>query len=339
MSSRRNLKYSLAINEALTQIMDQDPSVLLMGQGVRSPWYVGETANGLLEKFGSRRVIDTPVSENAITGAAVGAAVAGMRPIVIHPRMDFMFFAFDPIINQAANWRYMSGGKSSCPIVFWGIVNRGGEQAAQHSQSLHGLFAHVPGLKVVMPSTPADAKGLLTAAILDPDPVVFIDDRWLYQVEDSVPIGRHVVPIGSAVVRFPGYDITIAGISYAAHLAGLAHEALAKKGISAEIVDLRSASPLDHETLTESVSKTGRALVVDGGWRSGGFAAEVSAVISECCFDSLETPVVRLTLPDAPAPAARSLEAAYYFGTEQIVTAALQLCSGGRMPQSKMAGR
>ncbi len=335
MSSTRNLKYSLAINEALTQLMDQDSSVVLIGQGVKSPWYVGETANGLLEKFGSDRVIDTPVSENAITGAAVGAAIAGMRPIVVHPRMDFMFYAFDPIINQAANWRYMAGGRSSCPVVFWGIVNRGGEQAAQHSQSLHGLFAHVPGLKVVMPSTPADAKGLLAAAILDPDPVVFIDDRWLYEVEGDVPVGRHVVPIGSAAVRFPGNDLTIAGISYPAHLACLAREALADKGISAEVVDLRSASPLDHTTLTQSVSKTGRALVVDGGWRSGGFSAEVSAVINECCFDSLKTPVVRLALPDTPAPAARTLEGAYYFGTEQIVKAAMHVCGDNRVRPGK----
>jgi len=165
-------------------MMVSDPSVFLIGQGVKSPWYVGNTAQGLLERFGAERVIDTPVSENAMTGAAIGAALAGMRPIVVHPRMDFMLYAFDPIINEAANWCYMSGGKASVPVVIWGIINRGGEQAAQHSQALHAMFCHAPGLKVVMPSTPHDAKGLMIAAIKEPNPVVYIDDRWLYRNED-----------------------------------------------------------------------------------------------------------------------------------------------------------
>jgi len=168
---------TLAINEALHQMMSSDESVFFIGQGVKSPWYVGNTARGLLEKFGSERVIDTPVSENAMTGAAVGAALVGMRPVVLHPRIDFMMYAMDPIINEAANWHYMFGGRSSVPVVIWGIINRGGEQAAQHSQALHSLFAHIPGLKVVMPSTPYDAKGLMIAAIKDPNPVIFIDDR------------------------------------------------------------------------------------------------------------------------------------------------------------------
>ena len=158
MSSNRKLEFSLAINEALHQMMAADEAVFLIGQGVKSPWYVGNTAQGLLERFGERRVIDTPVSENAVTGAAVGAAIAGMRPVVVHPRLDFMFYAMDPIINEAANWYYMNGGKASVPVVIWGIINRGGEQAAQHSQALHATFAHVPGLKVVMPSTAYDAK-------------------------------------------------------------------------------------------------------------------------------------------------------------------------------------
>lgn len=159
MSSLRTLQYSLAINEALHQTMEKDATVLLIGQGVKSPWYVGNTAQSLLERFGEARVIDTPVSENGITGAAVGAAIAGMKPVVVHPRMDFMFFAMDPIINEAANWFYMNGGRTSVPVVFWGIINRGGEQAAQHSQAIHGIFAHVPGLKVIMPATAYDAKG------------------------------------------------------------------------------------------------------------------------------------------------------------------------------------
>ena len=192
----RKLQYSLAINEAIHQTMENDQTVFLIGQGVKSPWYVGDTARGLLERFGEKRVIDTPVSENGITGAAVGAAIAGMRPIVIHPRMDFMLYGFDPIINEAANWHYMSGGALSVPAVIWGIINRGGEQAAQHSQALHALFAHIPGLKVVMPSTPYDAKGLMVAAIQSNDPVIFVDDRWLYEHEDHVPEEMYSVLIG-----------------------------------------------------------------------------------------------------------------------------------------------
>jgi len=184
--------------------MQVDESVFLIGQGVKSPWYVGNTAQGLLERFGEDRVVDTPVSENAVTGSAVGAAIAGMRPVIVHPRIDFMLYAMDPIVNEAANWYYMNGGNACVPVVFWGIINRGGEQAAQHSQALHGLFAHIPGLKVVMPSTAYDAKGLMIASIRDDNPVVFIDDRWLYGVQDDVPEKFYEVPIGKAAVRKQG---------------------------------------------------------------------------------------------------------------------------------------
>ena len=204
MSLPRKLSYSLAINEALHQMMAADDTVFLIGQGVNSPWYVGNTAQGLLDRFGRERIIDTPVSENAMTGAAVGAALAGMKPVTVHPRMDFMFYAFDPIINEAANWYYMNGGAASVPVVIWGIINRGGEQAAQHSQALHAIFSHVPGLKVVMPSTAYDAKGLMIAAIQDPNPVVFIDDRWLYGEEGDVPETVYTVEIGKGVLRRAG---------------------------------------------------------------------------------------------------------------------------------------
>ena len=230
MSSSRKLQYSLAINEALHQMMEADPSVFLIGQGVKSPWYVGNTAQGLLERFGETRVIDTPVSENAITGAAVGAAMAGMRPVVVHPRMDFMFYAFDPIINEAANWYYMNGGKASVPVVIWGIINRGGEQAAQHSQALHAMFAHVPGLKVVMPATPYDAKGLMIAAIRDPNPVVFIDDRWLYRQEGDG--ARRDLRGGDrqGVILKEGKDVTVVAVSYMASEAMKAVAELGRRG-------------------------------------------------------------------------------------------------------------
>lgn len=320
-SRNKKLSFSLAINEALHQMMANDKSVFLIGQGVKSPWYVGNTATGLLEKFGSERVIDTPVSENAITGCAVGAAIAGMRPVVVHPRMDFMLYAMDPIINEAANWYYMTGGKISVPVVIWGIINRGGEQAAQHSQALQGLFAHVPGLKVVMPSTPYDAKGLMVAAIKDNNPVVFIDDRWLYLIEDDVPEEIYSVPIGKGVVRRKGTEVTIVGISYMAYQSVKAAIELEKIGIDAEVIDLRTIKPLDKKLILDSVKKTGRLIVADVGWESFGVSAEISSLVSENLLRYLKAPVVRVALPNCPAPASRILEKAYYPDSKKIVDA------------------
>lgn len=321
MSTSRKLQYSLALNEALHQMMASDPSVFLIGQGVKSPWYVGNTAQGLLDRFGEKRIIDTPVSENAVTGAAVGAAIAGMKPVVVHPRMDFMFYAFDPIINEAANWFYMNGGKASVPLVIWGIINRGGEQAAQHSQALHAIFSHVPGLKVVMPATPYDAKGLMVAAIRDPNPVVYIDDRWLYRNEGPVPEALYEVKIGKGIIRRKGRDVTIAGISYMAAEAESAAAALEKKGIDAEVIDLRTAKPIDEALLTRSVKKTGRLVIADVGWRCCGLAAEISAVVAERAMKYLKAPIGRVTLPDCPAPASAALEKAYYRSQSDIVKA------------------
>jgi pyruvate/2-oxoglutarate/acetoin dehydrogenase E1 component len=326
MSSKtRILSYSLAINEALHQAMGRDKSVFVIGQGVKSPWYVGNTCRGLLEAFGPGRVIDTPVSENAMTGAAVGAAISGMRPVVVHPRVDFMMYAMDPIANEAANWHYMCGGSSAVPVVIWGILNRGGEQAAQHSQSLHAWFAHMPGLKVVMPSTPYDAKGLMVSAIRDPNPVVFIDDRWLYDTEGPVPERFYSVPIGRAAITRPGRDVTLASTSYMSVETAKAADALLRDDIVAEVVDLRTIKPLDERLLLKSVRKTGRLLVVDGGWRSCGFGAEVAAMVSELAFSALEAPVRRLTLPDVPAPASQALEKRYYPDWRGIARAARRL--------------
>jgi pyruvate dehydrogenase E1 component beta subunit len=324
-SEKRLLNYALAINEALSQSMEADDSVFLIGQGLKSPWYVGQTCKGLLESFGERRIIDTPVSENAVTGAAVGAALAGMKSVVVHPRVDFMLYALDPVINQAANWHYMNGGRASVPVVIWGIINRGGEQAAQHSQSLHAMFAHIPGLKVVMPSTPHDAKGLMVAAIRDPDPVVFMDDRWLYGVEDHVPEEIYEVQIGKACVRREGRDLTVVASSYVAHEACLAGMALEKEGISVEVIDLRTIKPLDEECILASVAKTGRLLVVDGGWKSFGVSAEIAARVVENIMPKMKAPVRRLALPDVPAPASNCLESAYYIRSEHIMAAAMEL--------------
>ena len=325
MSTDRKLQYSLAINEAFHQMMASDESVFLIGQGVKSPWYVGNTAQGLLERFGPERVIDTPVSENAMTGAAVGAAIAGMKPIVVHPRTDFMLYAIDPIINEAANWHYMNGGKASVPVVIWGIINRGGEQGAQHSQALQAMFAHIPGLKVVMPSTPYDAKGLMIEAIRDPNPVVFIDDRWLHNLEDIVPEEVYGVEIGKGVVRREGNDITVVAASFMAHESMKAVQELEKEGIDVEFIDPRTVKPIDQDLILKSVMKTGRLLVVDGGWKTCGLAAEISAMVSESVFEYLKAPIKRVTLPDCPAPASAELEKEFYKYSVDIVGAVKQV--------------
>ncbi|MDI6735230.1 MAG: pyruvate dehydrogenase complex E1 component subunit beta [bacterium] len=318
-SKNRELSYSLAINEALHQIMAVDESVFLIGQGVKSPWYVGNTTTGLLEKFGQERIIDTPVSENAITGVAVGAAIAGMRPIVVHPRMDFMWYGLDPIINEAANWHYMFGGKGSVPVVIWAIINRGGEQAAQHSQSLQAIFAHIPGLKVVMPSTPADAKGLLIASIKDDNPVIFIDDRWLYKDIEEVPEELYSLPIGKGIIRKEGEDVTIAATSYMVNEAMKAAITLGKEGIRAEVIDIRTIKPIDEAIIFASVKKTGRLVIVDAAWKTCGIAAEISALVGENVFAYLKSPVIRVTLPDIPAPASRELERKYFISERDII--------------------
>ena len=317
-SQTRILSYSLAINEAFHQLMERDESVMLIGQGVKSPWYVGNTALGLIPRFGERRIIDTPVSENAMTGAAVGAALAGMRSIVVHPRMDFMLYAIDPIINEAANWHYMNGGKLPVPTVIWGVINRGGEQGAQHSQALQAMFAHVPGLKVVMPATPYDAKGLMISAVQDNNPVVFIDDRWLYNLEEDVPEEFYSVPIGKGVVRREGKDVTVVAISYLVQEAMKAAEDLALEGINVEVIDPRTVKPLDYDLIHQSIQKTGRLVVADGGWKTCGIAAEIAALAAERSFYALKAPVVRVALPDIPAPASRTLEEAYYPRSKDI---------------------
>ena len=316
----RQISYVDAINETLHQMIEKDERVFLIGQGVTSPWYVGNTTVGLIDRF-PERVIDTPVSENGITGAAVGAALAGMRPILAHPRMDFMYYAMDQIANHAANWYYMFGGQVSVPITIWGIINRGGEQAAQHSQALQAMFIHIPGLKVVMPSTPYDAKGLLVASIEDDNPVVYIDERWLYDFEGEVPEEIYSVPIGKAIVRREGEDVTIVATSYMVHETMKAAESLEKEGVDAEVIDLRSLKPLDENLLFESVKKTGRLVIADGGWKTCGVAAEISALVSENIFEYLKAPVMRVSLPDTPAPASLILEEAYYPKAKNIIYA------------------
>ena len=310
-----------AINEALQQVMRTDGKVFLIGQGVTSPWYVGSATVGLIDRFGHDRVIDTPVSENGITGAAVGAAFTGMRPVLVHPRMDFMYYAMDQIANHAANWYYMFGGQVNVPMTIWAIINRGGEQAAQHSQALQAMFTHIPGLKVVMPSTPYDAKGLLVASIKDNNPVVYIDDIWLYNLEGVVPEDIYSIPIGKGIVRREGKDITVVATSYMVHEAMKAAENLVSENIDVELVDLRSLKPLDDDLLFKSIRKTRRLVIADGGWKTCGMAAEVSARIAESdVFKRLKAPIMRVSLPDTPAPASSILEHVYYKNSKDIVS-------------------
>ena len=321
----RQISYVQAINETLHQMIEKDMRVFLIGQGVTSPWYVGNTTVGLIDRFGPERVIDTPVSESGITGAAVGAALTGMRPVVAHPRMDFMYYAMDPIANHAANWHYMFGGQVSVPITIWGIINRGGEQAAQHSQALQAMFMHIPGLKVVMPSTPYDAKGLLVASIEDDNPVIYIDDRWLYGYVGDVPEEIYAVPIGKGIVRKKGSDVTVVATSYMVHEAMNAAENLEKDGIDVEVVDLRSLKPLDENLIFDSVKKTGRLVIADGGWKTCGVGAEISARVADTVFNYLKAPIIRVSLPDTPAPASSVLEKAYYPTSDDIISSVRDL--------------
>lgn len=317
----RKLSYAQAINEAFHQAMERDHRVFVIGQGVNNPWYVGTTAAGLNDRFGPKRVIDPPVSENGINGVVIGSALAGMRPVVIHPRMDFLVMGMEQIINQAANWSYMFGAQGNVPLVVRAIINRGGEQGAQHSQALQAMFMHIPGLKVVMPATPYDAKGLLMASIEDDNPVVYIDDRWLYEEAGEVPEEPYTVPIGKGVVQRKGQDVTVVAISYMVREGLKAAERLAADGIDVELIDVRSLKPLDDDLIFSSVRKTGRLVIADAAWKTGGGASEIAARVAENVLRDLKSPIQRVTLPDVPAPSSRALESAYYVGVEHVAAA------------------
>ncbi len=319
--------YAKAINEAHEQLLAADDRVFVIGQGVDSPWFVGTTTTGLVQKFGSHRVIDTPVSEAGITGAAIGAAMAGMRPIIFHPRMDFMYLALDQIINHCAHWHYMFGGQVNVPVTIRGIINRGNEQAAQHSQSPIGIYVHIPGLKVVCPSSPYDAKGLLTAAVRDDNPVIYIDDRWLYDLEEEVPDDMYEVPLGTGRVFRKGSDVTILGVSYLVREAIKAGELLEAEGISTEVIDPRTLKPLDIDLIVNSVKKTGRLVVTDPDWPVCSFSEHVASVVSGKAFKCLKEPIQFVTLPDAPVPASTILEKAYFPDFNDIYKAVKRLIS------------
>ena len=308
----RKLTYAMAIREAQDQCLAADSSVFIMGLGVPDPIGIFGTTIGLQEKYGRKRVMDMPLSENAMTGVCVGAALNGMRPVLTHQRLDFALLSMDQIVNQAAKWHYMFGGQAKVPMVIRMIIGRGWGQGPQHSQSLQAWFAHIPGLKVVMPTTARDAKGLLITAIEDDNPVIFLEHRWLYSVEDEVPEEMYRLPIGQARVLRDGADITIVSSSYMTLEALRAADHLASQGISAEVVDLLSLRPLDEKTILASVRKTGRLLAVDGGEKACGVSAEIVALASEKAFSEMKSAPQRLAFPAHPPPTSPALADDYY---------------------------
>lgn len=328
---KQKLNYGTAILSAFDYLLENHSDTFIIGQGLWSPWYVGNTMTGLDKKYGIDRIIDTPVSESAVTGAAVGASLAGMRPIVVHPRMDFMIYAMDAIVNQAAKWSHMMGGQANPSLTIRSIINRGGEQGAQHSQALHAWFAHVPGLRVVMPSTVKDARDLLIGAVLSEDPVIYIDDRWLYELEDELePIDLNEISLKSQKpsISIEGSDITIIASGYTSYLARMAASKLHKKNIYPEIIDTRVINPFEIDGILSSVNKTKNLLVIDPGTLSGGFSAEIiTRVMESLPSDILKNTPKRLALPDAPAPTSRVLEADYYFDSDEIVDKVLKILS------------
>jgi len=321
----RQLGYGEAIREALDQALSIDPDVVVMGLGVPDPKGVFGSTLGLQERHGSNRVFDIPLSENAVTGVALGCATTGLRPVLVHQRVDFTLVSFEQIMNQLAKWRFMFGGRLSAPVVIRMVVGRGWGQGPQHSQSLQALFAHVPGLKVVMPTTPFDAKGMMISAIESNDPVVCLEHRWLYGIRDEVPPDYYRVPLDRARVMRSGTDVTLIGVSYMTLECLTAAEMLAGVGISAEVIDLRSIRPLDLETILDSVNRTGRLLTVDNGHVVGGISAEITASVVERSFDRLVAAPDRMGFPDHPTPTTPSLANGYYPLPHEIAETAARL--------------
>lgn len=322
----KKLAYGEALCEAHHYLLSNYKNVFCIGQGLWAPWYVGNSMKDLDKTFGRERVIDSPVSEAACTGAAVGASLCGYRPIVVHPRVDFMILAIDQIVTQAANWSHMFGGQAHPQITIRGIINRGGEQGAQHSQALHGWFAHVPGLRVVMPATPKDARDLFIASVLCDDPVLFIDDRWLYEWTDTVGEVEelNLVEQGPKVL-VEGEDITLVAASHCTKLCVEAAQLLEAEGISAEVVDLRVINPLKFEPIRKSVEKTRAVIAVDSGWSSCGLAGEIMARVGESFPPAyLKAAPARVTVASTPAPTSRALEEIYFITPQSIAEKARQ---------------
>jgi pyruvate dehydrogenase E1 component beta subunit len=327
--AERQLTMAQAVREALAEEMRRDPRVFVMGEDVAEAGTPFKVLRGLVDEFGPDRVMDTPISEPGFTGIGLGAAMTGMRPVVDIMFGDFLFLALDQIGNQAAKVHYMSGGKLTAPIVIRTTLGATRRSAAQHSQSLHALVSHIPGLKVALPSTPYDAKGLMKTAIRDDNPVVIFEDKMMYAVKGSVPEGEYTIPFGQADVKRAGDDITLVATSSMVYVALAAAEKLAALGISAEVIDPRTTVPLDVDTLVASAMKTGRVIVIDEGYQSYGVTGEIASLISDRAFYQLDAPVKRMGAMDVPIPFSPALEDLTVPTAEKVVELASELCRKG----------
>jgi pyruvate dehydrogenase E1 component beta subunit len=317
----RTISYREGLNEAMAEEMRRDPSVFVYGIDVADHKRIFNSSKGLVEEFGPARCFSTPLAEDAMTGFGLGAAINGMRPIHVHMRVDFLLLGMNQLVNMIATHRYGSGGAMKVPMVIRAIIGRGWGQSYQHSKSLHSWFAHVPGLKVVMPSTPRDAKGMLIAAIRDDNPVVFIEHRWLYDAVGEVPENADSIALDGARVLRAGSDATVVGTSWMNVEAVKAAQILEKRGVSLEVVDVRSIAPFDSETVIRSVRKTGRCIIADNDWVNCGFSAEVAATIYEACMGELKAPIKRIGYAATPCPCTRPLENEFYPNAVDIIRA------------------
>ncbi|HKP49627.1 MAG TPA: pyruvate dehydrogenase complex E1 component subunit beta [Gemmatimonadales bacterium] len=319
------ITYRDALNQALREEMQRDDSVFLMGEEVGVYQGAYKVSRGLLDEFGPNRVVDTPITELGFAGVGVGAAMVGLRPVIEFMTWNFALLAVDQLVNSAAKMRYMSNGQVGVPAVFRGPGGAALQLAAQHSQAFESWYAHVPGLKVVMPATPADAKGLLKSAIRDDDPVVFIEGEMLYNTKGEVPEGEHIVPIGQADIKREGADVTLICHSKTVSVTLKAAEQLAADGINAEVIDLRTIRPLDRESVLSSVAKTHRCVVVEEGWPFAGVGAQVVDTIQRDAFDELDAPILRVTGADVPMPYNKQLERAAKADPAKVVAAVNQV--------------
>jgi pyruvate dehydrogenase E1 component beta subunit len=315
------MSFGEAINAALAQALEIEPSVFVYGIGADGKSGIFGSTTGLVDRFGAKRVFDTPIAESGLTAMALGAAVGGLRPVLVHQRFDFMLYAVDQIANWIAPWRFISGGRAKVPLTMRIIVGKGWGQGPQHSKSLHTWFAHVPGLQVVAPSSPAEAKGLLLSSIFSDDPTLFVEARALYAMRETVPDEPYFIRLGEALRRREGKDVTIVSFSSMVPPSLQAADELHKKGVEAEVIDLRSLMPLDMPTVIASVGKTGRLVVVEPGWRMYGAAAEIIAGVAEVHGPQMKAPPRRVTWPHAYVGASRALEEKYYPTSGDIVAA------------------
>ena len=338
MSEPRILTYREALREAMVEEMERDDAIFLMGEEVGHYNGAYKVSEGMLERFGERRVVDTPIAETGFAGVGIGAAMVGLRPIIEFMTWNFSLVAYDQLVNNAAKARYMSNGQFTLPIVFRGPGGAAHALGAQHSQALEAIYAHVPGLKVVAPGTPADAKGLLKASIRDDNPIVFIESETMYALKGEVPTGEHVVPLGVADVKRPGRDVTLVTWSKMLHASLKAAEALAAEGIEAEVLDLRTIRPLDTDAILASVRRTHRCLVVQEGWPFAGVAAEVITLVVREAFDDLDAPPDRVTNLDVPMPYATELEHEVLPSPERVATAVRRLLGRDEPAATRRAG-